>query len=137
MIVNENIKRFGTYSIIDNKIRISYNNGTDSVLFEDISSISFKSISYVNILLAFSCSVLGIIISFSGSFSGKPDIGILGIIIFIIGIILAFIFKIEYDNIIIETRGGKLIVFTVDHGSGKKYIDKIEEDRRNNIQNNS
>lgn len=137
MIVNENIKRFRTYSIIDNKIRISYNNGTDSVLFEDISSISFKSISYVNILLAFSCSVLGIIISFSGSFSGKPDIGILGIIIIIIGIILAFIFKIEYDNIIIETRGGKLIVFTVDHGSGKKYIDKIEEDRRNNIQNNS
>jgi hypothetical protein len=136
MIVNENIKRFGTYSIVDNKIRISYNNGTDSVLFEDISSISFKSISYANILLAFGCTFLGLIISFSGSFSGKPDIGILGIIIIIVGIILAYVFKIEYDNIIIETRGGKLIVFTVDHGSGKKYIDKIEEDRRNTLQSN-
>lgn len=136
MIVNENIKRFGTYSIVDNKIRISYNNGTDSVLFEDISSISFKSISIVNLLLSISCSVLGGIISFSGSFSGKTEIGILGILIIIIGLILGFVFKNEYDNIIIETRGGKLIIFTVDHGSGKKYIDKIEEDRRNNLQNN-
>jgi hypothetical protein len=136
MIVNENIKRFGTYSIVDNKIRISYNNGTDSVLFEDISSISFKSISIVNLLLSISCSVLGGIISFSGSFSGKTEIGILGILIIIIGLILGFVFKNEYDNIIIETRGGKLIVFTVDHGSGKKYIDKIEEDRRNNLQSN-
>lgn len=135
MIVNENIKRFGTYSIVDNKIRINYNNGTDSVLFEDISSISFKSISYANILLAFGCSLLGLVISFSGSFSDKTDIGILGILIIIIGLVLAFVFKNEYDNIIIETRGGKLIVFTVDHGSGKKYIDKIEEDRRNNLQN--
>lgn len=137
MIVNENIKRFGTYSILDNKIRISYNNGTDSVLFEDISSISFKTISLANFLVTITCSVLGGIISFSGSFSGKPDIGILGLLIIIVGIILAFVFKNEYDNIIIETRGGKLIVFTVDHGSGKKYIDKIEEDRRSNLQNNS
>lgn len=137
MIVNENTKRFGTYSIVDNKIRISYNNGTDSVLFEDISSISFKTISLANFLVAITCSVLGLIISLSGSGSGNLNISFLGIVIIIVGLILAFVFKNEYDNIIIETRGGKLIVFTVDHGSGKKYIDKIEEDRRNNLQNNS
>lgn len=137
MVTNTNIKRFGTYSIVDNKVRINYNNGTDSILFEDISSISYKTISQPNLVNSFICTILGFIISLAGSGSGNFSISILGIIIIFLGFILAFVFKNEYDNIIIETRGGKLIFFTVDHGSGKKYIDKIEEDRRNNLQNNS
>jgi flagellar motor component MotA len=88
-----------------------------------------------NLLVTLTCSILGLIISLAGSGSGNFSIAIFGLIIIFIGVILAFVFKNEYDNIIIETRGGKLIIFTVDHGSGKKYIDKIEEDRRQNILN--
>jgi len=64
-VIQQNQKKFGTVSFIDNKVRINYNDGTDSVLFEDISSISYKSINQPNVLISLAFTFLGIIIIFA------------------------------------------------------------------------
>ena len=54
----------------------------------------------------------------------------LGFLSLVVGIVLANKNKIEFDNVAVETRGGKIIRFTVDSGEGKATMEQIEEDKR-------
>jgi hypothetical protein len=58
------------------------------------------------------------------------DMLYLGIGIIVLGIILMFIFKIEFDNVIVETRGGKIIAFSVDFETARVEMDHIENAKR-------
>jgi membrane-bound ClpP family serine protease len=128
-VIQQNQKKFGTVSFIDNKVRINYNDGTDSVLFEDISSISYKSINQPNFLISLAFTFLGIIIMFANI--GNLSMLYLSIFIIVIGIILMFVLPIKFDNVIVETRGGKLLVYSVESGRGKEQMETIETEKRN------
>jgi hypothetical protein len=41
-----------------------------------------------------------------------------------------FILRIKFDNVIVETRGGKLLVFSVEFGKGQNQMEMIEEEKR-------
>lgn len=120
----ENRKKLGTISFLDNKVRINYSDGTDSVLFEDISSISYKSIDLPNVLVFFLCLILGMAISIFASnlYLLIPSC--------IVAIILMFVLRIKFDNVIIETRGGKLLYYSVIYGQGKEQMELIETEKR-------
>ena len=125
--LQQNKKKFGSVSFIDNKVRINYNDGTDSVLFEDISSISYKSIKQPNFLLiGLPCWLLCIILIIT-----NPAFYFFTLFIMVIGTILMFVFPIKFDNVIVETRGGKLLVYSVESGTGGKQMEKIETEKRN------
>ena len=47
-----------------------------------------------------------------------------------IGMVMAFAMKIKYDNVAIETRGGKIIRFSVETGKGKSIMEQIEDEKR-------
>ena len=128
-VIQQNQKKFGTVSFIDNKVRINYNDGTDSVLFEDISSISYKSINQPNVLISLAFTFLGIIIMFANI--DNLSILYLSIFIILVGMILMFVFRIKFDNVIVETRGGKLLVYSVESGMGREQMEKIETEKRN------
>ena len=49
---------------------------------------------------------------------------------FIYAYYMVFTKRIKYDNVVIETRGGKIITFSVDPGKGKDVMEKIEDDKR-------
>jgi hypothetical protein len=113
-VIQQNQKKFGTVSFIDNKVRINYSDGTDSVLFEDISSISYKTINKPNVLISLACTFIGIIIMFFNI--TNINILILSIFIIVLGMILMFVFRTKFDNVIVETRGGKLLIYSVEFG---------------------
>jgi len=75
-VIQQNQKKFGTVSFIDNKVRINYSDGTDSVLFEDISSISYKTINKPNVLISLACTFIGIIIMFFNTCCYCKNVGI-------------------------------------------------------------
>jgi len=130
------VKKIGTYNLADGKIRINYSSGTESVLFEDVSSLSWKACKKGNplALLLLIPVVLGFL---------SPDlifgfIGVQSYLIVSIGSVVATIFvllryPIRWDNVIIETRGGKNIEFSVEEGEGMDVMTKIEEDKRNHV----
>ena len=127
------IKRYGQWSVKDEKLRITYNDSEESVLFEDTSSISYLMISNPNPLY-FSLSLLiGFGLSFGGILYGGIDVSFL-VFFFLcttsIGLILTYKNKIKFDNIAVETRGGKIIRFSVDYGKGKSIMEQIEEEKR-------
>jgi hypothetical protein len=124
------LKKFGNYSISENKVRINYDDGTDSVLFEDIASISVKTITFQNTLLLLLFLAIGFLILIFGVFRASLFLSLLALCLFIVGIILAFAFPKRFDNVIIETRGGKLIVFSVDDGDGYMHMEIIENEKR-------
>jgi hypothetical protein len=45
-------------------------------------------------------------------------------------IILSFINREYWDNVVVETRGGQLIIFSVLEGDGLKYLEDIELKKR-------
>lgn len=115
-----------TYNFLDDKIRVEYKDGLDSILFEDISSIStikVKKKQWIFILL-------GIIGGIFINLLFNTEDGKYGSISIIIGLVLFFILKKEYDNVIIESKGGKLMVFTVGKDEGKSVVDEIEDNKR-------
>lgn len=128
----EEEQRYGTWSVVDEKLRITYKDSEQSVLFEDTASISYLKIATSNPMYLF-----------LGLFGGaglfifialvKENLG-LGFFVwaasFAIGLILMFVKKIKYDNVSIETRGGKIIRFSVDFGDGKSIMEQIEEEKR-------
>ena len=132
----------GSFSINDNKLRITNLNGETSVLFEDISSISFKKNSSRNLMYV----IFGILTYMLGVTLGNSskgdnyktiiiglDISEVSILICITGIILIilyFIKKIKYDDVIVETRGGMLLTYSVKEGEGKNQVNMIEEQKR-------
>jgi hypothetical protein len=132
----------GSFSINDNKLRITNLNGETSVLFEDISSISFKKSFSRNLMYL----IIGIVtyligVTLGNSYKGdnyRPniiglDISEVSILICVTGlilIILYFIKKLKYDDVIVETRGGMLLTYSVKEGEGKNQVNLIEEQKR-------
>ncbi len=137
-----NIQRPGNLSFEDNKLRVSTDNDITSVLFEDISSLSVRKGSSVN----FKMVVFGIISLFIGyiiskifyveiemSFDSVSFWKNLKSIFYIVGvifIIFSFISREYWDNVVVETRGGQLIIFSVLEGDGMKYLEDIELKKR-------
>ena len=109
--------------------------GQHSVLFEDIASTSYNTITgdpewkikNKPAVLGGSAAIL------LGIFTAEKLEDIAGFII-LSGIIALFIgYKKEeknWDNVTIETRGGKTVTYSVDLGQGKVDMDAIEEARR-------
>ena len=125
-----NQKNPGNFSIEGTKLRIQNNMGMSSVLFEDISSITYKSISNPDLGVIFLSTFLGMGITFAGCFNSEFGIGVFGFIIFIGGAIYANKNPKRFDNVIVETRGGMLLFYSVDFGQGINEVNKIEEEKR-------
>jgi hypothetical protein len=128
-------KNPGNFSINDNKLRITNLTGQTSVLFEDISSISFKKYSIPNrkfliygIILWLGGGIFGNYKTYSGS--GNSQLGIVFSSIGVILVILSFFLRIKFDDVIVETRGGMLLSYSVDEGKGSNQVDLIEEQKR-------
>jgi len=123
-------RKDGKWSIDENKIRVTYTLGADSVLFEDISSISFKSRAESV------TSVRTIILSFlgTGSCAGTAhddSLGAAALLFLLIPLISFFADgSIFWDDVEIETRGGKIIRYSTDQGNGASEIDRIEAAKR-------
>ena len=132
----------GSFSINDNKLRIKNLTGETSVLFEDISSISFKksfSRNLMYIIFGILTYMLGVTLGNSSKGDNYKtiiiglDISEVSILICMTGIILIilyFIKKIKYDDVIVETRGGMLLTYSVKEGEGKNQVNLIEEQKR-------
>ena len=128
----QNVKRQpGSYTVEDNKLRINNLNGISSVLFEDISSISFKAVSFPNLKLLFG-GIFAIFLGFAFASNESEGAFQLFIIVGIVCMILSFIYPEKWDNVMIETRGGLLLYYSVDFGQGIKQVNSIEEEKRRN-----
>jgi hypothetical protein len=128
-VIQQNQKRFGTPTFIDNKVRVHYSDGVESVLFEDISSISYKSINTPNPLMGLIGGLLG------GLFLMLPIFTDMNFALsFLLGIATIigslFLLRIKFDNVIVETRGGKLLIYSVEFGRGKEQMENIESEKR-------
>ncbi len=137
-----NIQRPGQLSFNDNKLRITTDKETTSVLFEDISSLSIRIGSSINLKFL----IIGILSLFVGYFISTYfflDIELnpsplnfwnflkYGFYITGFGSIFYSFTKLRYwDNVVVETRGGLLVIFSVLHGDGMKYLEDIEMKKR-------
>jgi len=140
--LNTQLKRNpGNFSISDNKLRIQNSNGQSSILFEDISSITWKKISIPNLTFI----MIGIFILFFGmmivSINTKANQGDSVLLLFIIVgigfIVYGYINKIIWEDVIVETRGGMLLSYSVDQHKGQIEVNRIENARRDGLQNTS
>jgi hypothetical protein len=127
----------GNFSIEGNKLRIKSSAGISSVLFEDISSISFRTIEvpdWSNSFIIISISVLLFVFGLqSNPLPNAPSNGgtiQLATLLFIIALILPFFIRKRWENVIIETRGGMLLSFSVQIGEGINQVNRIEEEKR-------
>jgi hypothetical protein len=127
----------GNFSIEGNKLRIKNSAGISSVLFEDISSISFRTIEvpdWSNLFIIISISVLLFVFGLqSNPLPNAPSNGgtiQLATLLFIVALILPFFIRKRWENIIIETRGGMLLSFSVQIGEGINQVNRIEEEKR-------
>jgi hypothetical protein len=120
----------GKYSFDDNKLRISNLEGTSSVLFEDISSISFKSNSMNNLKWVFIGFIISMFFIILGGYNDSIPTIVFGMIVFIGFIIYSFMDKIRWDDVTVETRGGKLLSYSVDFGHGENQVEEIEKLKR-------
>ena len=121
----------GSYKVEDNKLRINNKDGVSSVLFEDISSISYKTVSIPNMLFLFG-GVFTVFMSFAFISNNDKDIFYLLFAVGLICVILSLIVQEKWDNVMIETRGGLLLFYSVDLGKGIQQVNSIEEEKRNN-----
>lgn len=121
----------GSFSISDDKLRIQNKDGQSSVLFEDISSITWEKKSIPNLMFV----IAGTIMFFLGPFFFisviEGDSAYLVPVLLGIGIaIYGYLNKIIWEDVIVETRGGKLLSYSVDQGMGQKDVDQIESNKR-------
>lgn len=117
-------RRPGKVSFDNDTVRISYDSGQSSVLFEDISSISYEKID-TNIP-NWPITLLGIVGIIAGLSSGNAAVLVISLIIAVYGY-----FKFDHwDDIVIETRGGKQITFSVEKNAGQNTVNQIEKRKR-------
>ena len=129
--VEARAKRYGQWSVKEEKLRITYKDSEESVLFEDTSSISYLKIENPNLWMILLGSIVGIGVMATTDMSDFTTSMVVFLIPWAIGMVMAYTNKIKYDNVAIETRGGKIIRFSVDAGKGKDIMEKIEEEKRN------
>lgn len=138
-----NIQKPGQLSFDDNKLRITTEKETTSVLFEDISSLSIRVGSSINLkflIIGMFSLLIGERISYVHLFdiveSPSPlnfwTILMYGCYIIGFGSIIYGFIKLKYwDDVVVETRGGVLVFFSVIHGTGMKYLEDIEMKKKN------
>lgn len=125
----------GSFSVSDNKLRIQNSTGQSSVLFEDISSITWKQISIPNLIFI----VIGVSIFFFGIMfvSNSSNEGNSFLYLFLLVgvgfIVYGYMNKIIWEDVIVETRGGMLLSYSVDEHQGQIEVDRIENLRRVSI----
>jgi hypothetical protein len=120
----------GKFSFEDNKLRISNLDGISSVLFEDISSISYKSNSMNNLKWVFIGFFISMFFTVFGGYNHNFSAILLGMIVLIGFTIYSFMDKIKWDDVTVETRGGKLLSYSVDFGQGENQVEEIEKLKR-------
>ena len=135
----------GSYAldIESKKISVTLSNGQHSILFEDIASTSFQTFSYERTRKAEQSFKTSFIMGFSfmlGIFLMIEKIVFdfpwwVGLLVIIVGMIFSGAKPdtqetVAWDNVTIETQGGKQITYSVKKGQGKTDIDAIEEARR-------
>tara|TARA_Y100000813_G_scaffold26364_1_gene16802 strand:+ start:409 stop:831 length:423 start_codon:yes stop_codon:yes gene_type:complete len=133
----ENLTRNdGSYALDteNNKMSVTTSTGQHSILFEDIASTSYSTVTgkpewkmknKKALIIGIIAIVLGGMLGEEGAISGFLVLG--G------AIALYFGFGREektWDNVTVETRGGKTVTYSVDLGQGKVDMDAIEEARR-------
>jgi len=137
---NEVGYRKGEYTLTDNKVRVNFIDGSESVLFEDISSISYRTIKspnwkIVGIWFGVVCvsAIFAALIYERIILEGQFVYFLISLLGLLFGFIMMFLTKdINLcDNVFIETKGGKQIVFSVECGFGAEKMEQIENDRRN------
>jgi hypothetical protein len=125
-------------TIDGNKLRIKTVSGQESVLFEDIASLGYKRVAIEEYPSTYLLGILCLILGMAGMMFGW--IFISGIVSLILG--LAFVILSVYlmkktlfyfDQISVETRGGKIIHYGVNDTHGQSEIDRIEDAKRNGI----
>tara|TARA_B100000902_G_scaffold385200_1_gene426268 strand:+ start:806 stop:1378 length:573 start_codon:yes stop_codon:yes gene_type:complete len=142
--MNEYENNKGAYSIDGNKIRVQKSSGVDSVLFEDIASISHRAetipkrfgLIAFNIIL-WTTIFIQIYLLLQGLYIESLIALGIGLTLAIIAGFLTSKAAIYWDSVIIETRGGRTLTYAVDFGFGKKEMENIENARRigHNIEN--
>ena len=79
--VEARVKKYGQWSVKEEKLRIIYDDSEESVLFEDTSSISYLKVENINPLYMFGGILLGCILGIVSMTSGD-DVG-LGMILMV------------------------------------------------------
>ncbi len=129
----------GGFSITNNKLRIENSNGQTSVLFEDISSITWQTRKLPNqILISVGAVMLFLGPIYAATIGSSNNISdsslnnwVLFIVIIAIGLIIYGMTKKNiWDDVIVETRGGMLVSYSVDNGKGEIEVNKIEDAKR-------
>ena len=126
----------GSYALdMENKkMSVTTTTGQHSILFEDIASTSYTKVTgepemkiknQTALIIGVIALILGVVLSDQGELGG----------ILIVGGIIALFFgygqeKKIWDDVTVETRGGKTVTYSVDLGLGKVHMDAIEEARR-------
>ena len=75
-------------------------------------------------------SVISILFTILGSTNDNIPVILLGMVVLIGFIIYSFMDKIKWDDVTVETRGGKLLSYSVDLGKGENQVEKIEKLKR-------
>lgn len=132
----QNVKE-GTWSVAGDKLRITYSDGVESVLFEDTASISFQSIvppdnslqtkGFLVFAILMSALSLKVLVVNQDFLNG-----------ILIGIIAGAMYYFStakplppWDEVSIETVGGKVVKFRCAYGFGAATMERIEAAKRN------
>ena len=75
-------------------------------------------------------SFLRIFLQFHLSINSSVSTILFGLIICIGFLVYSIVNKIKWDNVIIETRGGLLLFYSVNEGEGINQVNRIEEEKR-------
>ena len=131
-------KNPGKVTFHDNKVRIEFKSNTESILFEDISSLSSSKHYVWNwkwIIIGFFAMYIPLLIAKALELDGLAYLAfsLVGIGCFIGGFVMAVKKKNKWDIVIVETRGGKQVYFSVDDGNGIETVDAIENEKRKYI----
>jgi|688.fasta_scaffold1195180_1 hypothetical protein len=126
------IFKLGEVSFDDNKVRIHFETATESVLFEDIASISYKQVAAGNPKVLMAGMSLAALIFFLGLLLGNTlQLFLFAVSVVFLTIVLTFtIFKMIWDEVEIESKGGKIISYSVVKGKGRASMELIETKKR-------
>jgi len=132
-----NKKNPGNVSFQENKLRIEFKDATESILYEDISSMSNNKVSVPNMIYSGLGFLFLVVMWIIGLNFFSPDSATASVFIYIglagliAGFIISAIKQKKWDDVVVETRGGKEVRFSVPEGKGIETVDSIENEKRN------